>query len=112
MKKRRCLIPVNAFYEWPKEGKPPKQPYAFELSSGNLFAFAGIWDACKDGEGHWLQSYAIVTTEANELMARIHPRMPVILHSRDYDRWLNREEHRTATARSVATIRVGGYGDA
>ena len=92
MKKRRCLIPVNAFYEWPKEGKPPKQPYAFELSSGNLFALAGVWDAWKDGEGHWLQSYAIVTTEANELMARIHPRMPVILHSRDYDRWLDREE--------------------
>ncbi len=92
MKKRRCLIPVNAFYEWPKEGKPPKQPYAFELSSGNLFSFAGIWDAWKDGEGHWLQSYAIVTTEANELMSRIHPRMPVILHSRDYDRWLDREE--------------------
>ncbi len=42
--------------------------------------------------GHWLQSYAIVTTEANELMSRIHPRLPVILHSRDYDRWLNREE--------------------
>lgn len=92
MKKRRCLIPVNAFYEWPKEGKPPKQPYAFELSSGNLFAFAGIWDAWKDGEGHWLQSYAIVTTVANELMSRIHPRMPVILHSRDYDRWLDRGE--------------------
>ena len=92
MKKRRCLIPVNGFYEWPKEGKPPKQPYAFELSSGSLFAFAGIWDAWKDGEGHWLQSYAIVTTEANELMARIHSRMPVILHSRDYDRWLDREE--------------------
>ncbi len=91
MKKRRCLIPVNAFYEWPKEGKPPKQPYAFELSNGNLFAFAGIWDAWKDGQGHWLQSYAIVTTEANELMARIHHRMPVIMHSRDYDRWLDRE---------------------
>ena len=92
MKKRRCLIPVNAFYEWPKEGKPPKQPYAFELSNGNMFAFAGIWDAWKDGEGHWLQSYAIVTTEANELMSQIHPRMPVILHSRDYGRWLDREE--------------------
>ena len=92
MKKRRCLIPVNAFYEWRKEGNPPKQPYVFELSSGNLFALAGIWDAWKDGEGHWLQSYAIVTTEANELMSRIHPRMPVILHSRDYDRWLDREE--------------------
>jgi putative SOS response-associated peptidase YedK len=51
-----------------------------------------LWDAWKDKEGHWLQSFAIVTTEANELMSRIHPRMPVILHARDYDRWLDREE--------------------
>ena len=71
---------------------PPKQPYTFELSSGGTFAFAGLWDAWKDREGHWLQSFAIVTTEANELMAPIHPRMPVILHARDYDRWLDREE--------------------
>jgi putative SOS response-associated peptidase YedK len=67
MKKRRCIIPASAFYEWPKEGKPPKQPYAFEISSGNLFAFAGLWDAWKDKDGHWLQSFAIVTTGANEL---------------------------------------------
>ena len=91
-KKRRCLIPVSAFYEWPKIGKPPKQPYAFELANGQTFAFAGLWDAWKDGAGHWLQSFAIVTTEANEMMSRIHPRMPVILHARDYDRWLDREE--------------------
>jgi putative SOS response-associated peptidase YedK len=91
-KKRRCLVPVSGFYEWPKEGKPPKQPYAFELSNGSTFALAGLWDAWKDKEGHWLQSFAIVTTEANELMSRIHPRMPVILHARDYDRWLDREE--------------------
>ena len=76
----------------PKEGKPLKQPYSFELANGNLMGFAGLWDAWKDAQGHWLQSFAIVTTEANELMARIHPRMPVILHSRDYDRWLDREE--------------------
>ena len=92
MQKRRCLIPANAFYEWSKEGKPPKQPYVFELSSGNLFAFAGLWDAWKDREGHWMQSFAIVTTEANELMAWLHPRMPVVLHEADYDRWLDREE--------------------
>ena len=76
----------------PKEGKPPKQPYSFELTNGNLMGFAGLWDAWKDAQGHWLQSFAIVTTDANELMARIHPRMPVILRSRDYDRWLDREE--------------------
>ena len=92
VKKRRCLIPVNAFYEWPKEGKSPKQPYVFEMASGKAFAFAGIWDGWKDAQGHWLRSFAIVTTEANELMARIHPRMPVILRPTDYDRWLDPEE--------------------
>jgi putative SOS response-associated peptidase YedK len=95
-KKRRCLIPATAFYEWPKAApvnkKEPKQPYAFELDTGGMFAFAGLWDAWKDAEGHWLQSYAIVTTVANELMSRIHDRMPVILHEKDYDRWLDREE--------------------
>ncbi|MBW4038802.1 MAG: SOS response-associated peptidase [Acidobacteria bacterium] len=57
-----------------------------------IFCNRALWDAWKDSGGHWLQSFAIVTTEANELMSRIHPRMPVILHSRDYDRWLDREE--------------------
>jgi putative SOS response-associated peptidase YedK len=89
-KKRRCLVPASAFYEWPKAGKAPKQPYAFDLANGGMFAFAGVWDAWKDGEGHWLQSFAIVTTVANELMARIHDRMPVILRPGDYDRWLER----------------------
>lgn len=90
-KRRRCLVPADGFYEWPKDARPPKQPYAFSLINGNPFAFAGVWDAWKDAEGHWLQSFAIVTTEANELMASIHPRMPVMLHARDYDRWLDRE---------------------
>ncbi len=91
-RKRRCLVPANAFYEWPKAGDSPKQPYAFELSNGAPMAFAGLWDAWKDKEGHWLQSFAIVTTEANELLAWMHPRMPVILEPRDYDRWLDRAE--------------------
>jgi putative SOS response-associated peptidase YedK len=91
-KKRRCLIPASSFYEWSKVSEPLKQPYSFELANAQPMAFAGLWDAWKDKEGHWLQSFAIVTTEANELMSRIHPRMPCILHPRDYDRWLDREE--------------------
>ena len=75
-----------------KVSEPLKQPYSFELANGNPIGFAGLWDAWKDNQGHWLQSFAIVTTEANELMSRVHPRMPVILHPRDYDRWLDREE--------------------
>lgn len=92
VKKRRCLVPADAFYEWPKDPKAPRKPYAIEMKDGGMFAFAGLWDAWKDAEGKWLQSYAIVTTEANELMVKIHPRMPVILRQQDYDRWLDRDE--------------------
>jgi len=90
-KKRRCLVPASAFYEWKKVDAKTKQPYAFTLDGGSMFAFAGLWDAWKDGQGHWLQSFSICTTTANELMSSVHPRMPVILHKRDYDRWLYRE---------------------
>ena len=104
-KKRRCLVPVSGFYEWSQILKPLKQPYAFEMQSGGMFAFAGLWDAWKDGEGHWLQSFAIVTTSANELLAPIHPRMPVILHARDYDRPAPRPRgNGTAAARPAAVI--------
>lgn len=110
-KKRRCLIRAQAFYEWPKEGKPPKQLYIFELASGKPMAFAGVWDAWKDMDGQWLQSFAIVTTEANELLAWIHPRMPVILQARDYDRWLDRGDGRAAVG-SAASVRCGCHGNA
>ena len=92
MKKRRCIVPASAFFEWSKVSPTLKQPYVFELANGSPLGFAGLWDAWKDKDGHWPQSFAIVTTEANELMCRIHPRMPAILHPRDYDRWLDREE--------------------
>lgn len=88
-KKRRCLVPASAFYEWDKKGE--KKPYTIDLANGKMFALAGLWDAWKDKDGRWLQSYAIITTAANELMASIHDRMPVILRPRDYDRWLDRE---------------------
>lgn len=91
-KKRRCLIPATAFYERDKvSGGKTKQPYAFDLTNGSMFSFAGVWDAWKEPDGRWLQSYAVITTPANELIARIHDRMPVILRSRDYDRWLQRD---------------------
>ncbi len=91
-KKRRCIVPADSFYEWSKVTPPLKTPYSFELTNGQPIAFAGFWDAWKDPAGNWLQSFAIATTEANELMSRVHPRMPCILHPRDFDRWLDREE--------------------
>ena len=56
-------------------------------------AFAGLWDAWKDpANGQWLQTFTIVTTDANEIMMPVHNRMPVILHESDFNRWLSRVE--------------------
>lgn len=91
-RKRRCIVPASAFYEWRRIDPKTRQPFAFSMADGSIFGFAGLWDAWRDAQGNWLQSFAIVTTDANPLMAPVHNRMPVILHSRDYDRWISREE--------------------
>lgn len=84
------MVPDSS-YEWKKLDPKTKQPYAFTLSDGQPFAFAGLWDAWKDSaNGEWLQTFAIITTDPNELTAEVHNRMPVILHPKDYDRWLER----------------------
>jgi putative SOS response-associated peptidase YedK len=90
-RRRRCLVPADGFYEWKNVDPKTKQPYAFSVTDGEPFAFAGLWDVWKEPDGGWLQSYSIITTDANEIMEPVHKRMPVILHPRDYDRWLARE---------------------
>lgn len=88
--KRRCIVPVDAFFEWhATKGEKRKQPYAIGLKSGAPFGLAALWENWKDPNGDWLRTFAIVTTEANELMAEIHERMPVILPPEDYERWLS-----------------------
>ena len=82
-KNRRCIIPASGFFEWLTEGKS-KQPYLFRHPDDRPLAFAGLWE--KWGE---LESCTIITTEANEVMAPIHDRMPVILGRNDYSRWLD-----------------------
>ena len=91
-RKRRCLVPADGFYEWKKlddSSKPQKDPYAITLTNGEPMAFGGLWDAWKEPDGSWLQSFSIITTEANEIMATIHNRMPVIVHRRDWVEWLD-----------------------
>lgn len=89
--KRRCLIPADGFYEWRTIGKA-KQPYAFALESHQPFAIAGLWENWRDpATGEWLRSCTMITTEANELVATVHDRMPVILEPSDYARWLGEE---------------------
>ena len=89
-RKRRCLVCADGFYEWQRTGKG-KVPYRIALKTGEPFAFAGIWSMGQDGQRRPWSSFAIVTTEANRLVAQIHNRMPVILSPEDEATWLNPE---------------------
>jgi putative SOS response-associated peptidase YedK len=89
-KRRRCLLPIDSFFEWrPIEGQKTKQPYAIAMKSGEPFALAAIWENCQRPETEeWMRTFAVLTCPANELMADIHDRMPVIVPPESYDRWL------------------------
>jgi putative SOS response-associated peptidase YedK len=88
--RRRCLLPIDNFFEWQAiKGTKVKQPYAVGMKSGELFALAAIWEAWKrPGTDDWVRTFAVITCPANELMAQIHGRMPVIVPPEGYDRWL------------------------
>lgn len=91
---RRCLVPIDGYFEW-KATKSGKQPYALAMADGKPFCLAGIWESRPDPvlrPGTEPKTFAIVTCPPNELVASIHDRMPVILHEKDYARWLG-EDH-------------------
>jgi len=89
MRKRRCLVPADAFYEWARTESKTKQPYAIALRSGEPYAFAGLWEQWRPREGEPLETFTILTTDPNELLEPIHNRMPVVLEPKDYGRWLD-----------------------
>ncbi|WP_417685257.1 SOS response-associated peptidase [Roseibium sp.] len=88
MKHHRCLIPASGFYEWCRtpEGK---QPFYMTPADGGLMAFAGLWETWSDPDGGDMDTGAILTTEANRSISRIHNRMPAILMPEDFDAWLD-----------------------
>jgi putative SOS response-associated peptidase YedK len=79
---------ADSFYEWKREGRN-RTPMRIMLDSGELFAFAGLWEAWKRPDDSWMLSCAIVTTAANEMVADIHDRMPVILDPNVESVWLD-----------------------
>jgi putative SOS response-associated peptidase YedK len=92
LKRRRCLIPADAFYEWQRLDPKTKRPFAFALASGEPYAFAGLWESWRPREqadAPPLETFTILTTDPNQLMEPVHNRMPVILEPKDYDRWLD-----------------------
>jgi putative SOS response-associated peptidase YedK len=79
---------VDGFFEWKAiKGQRAKQPYAIAMKDGSPFRIAGIWENWKEpSSGEWIRTFAIITTDANELVAEIHDRMPVILPASGYVR--------------------------
>ena len=90
---RRCILPVDGFFEWKAiKGHTAKQPYAIAMKHGYPFGLGGIRENWKDpSSDEWLRTFAIITTDANEMVAEIHDRMPLILGPADYGRWLSDE---------------------
>lgn len=108
-KQRRCLIPADGFYEWQRLDRKTKQPYYFQLTDQQPFAFAGLWEHWQ-GEGAVVETCTILTTQANELLQPIHDRMPVIIRPEAYDRWLEptvTPEHQTLLRPYDATLMQG-----
>ena len=104
--RRRCIIPADGFYEWQRlEGAKRKQPMFISRPDGEPFAFAGLWEKWRnannldeDGEPLELHSCTIITCEANEAMAPVHDRMPVVLPPGVWDLWLDPANTDAATA--------------
>lgn len=87
---RRCLVPADGFFEWKRVGtEKSKQPYWFQLADREPFAFAGLWERWYDPAGVRVESFAILTTRPNSLVASFHDRMPVILGTEAYAMWLD-----------------------
>ena len=90
LRKRRCLILADGFYEWQKLGGKQKRPMRITLTSGEPFAFAGLWETWQDPEGEVVTSCTIITTSANDALRPIHDRMPVILPQEAEAFWLDK----------------------
>ena len=86
-KNRRCLVITDGFYEWLREEKN-KIPHRVMMKDRQPYAMAGLWDRWKRSDGREFETFSIVTTEPNDLIAKIHDRMPVILKKEEESLWL------------------------
>jgi putative SOS response-associated peptidase YedK len=88
VKNKRCLVPASGFFEWVKNHDGSKTPHFIHFTDSRLFAFAGLWERWTKGGGEPLETFTIITTEPNEVVAPLHDRMPVILASDHFGEWL------------------------
>jgi len=87
-RRRRCIVPADGFYEW-KKGGDGKQPWFITRRDGKPMALAGLWEHWESPDGSVIESFTLITTAPNELVERLHDRMPAILPEETFDRWLD-----------------------
>jgi len=105
-KKRRVLIPAGGFFEWKSE-EGAKQPYYICRLDGKPFSLAGLWERWEKGAAP-LETCTILTTEPNELVAKLHNRMPVIIPPEDYESWIDPETDQDAVAELLTAVPAEG----
>lgn len=88
LERRRCIVPVDGFYEWKTIGKK-KKPYRIVVEHGKLFAIAGLWEKWKSPQGEVIESFTLITQPANKMMSAIHDRMPAILLPGQEKLWID-----------------------
>jgi putative SOS response-associated peptidase YedK len=89
LRRRRCLVPADGFYEWAVAGAGPRRPWWITRPDHRCFAIAGLWERWRRPEGDWLESCTLLTTDANARLRPIHDRMPVILPPDAWETWLD-----------------------
>jgi putative SOS response-associated peptidase YedK len=88
LRRRRCLVVADGFYEWQRIDRR-RQPFWIGMRDDKPFGFAGLWESWEGPDHSAIESCTILTTEANDLVRPIHDRMPVIVEEADYSRWLD-----------------------
>ncbi len=89
-KSRRCLVPMDGFYEWKREGKT-KTPYRIIMHDDSIFSAAGLWESWKNDKGEEVFSFTVITQPPNELVKGIHDRMPAILTQEQEKLWIDND---------------------
>lgn len=91
-KRRRCVVPVSGFYEWTKSESGRKQPWYIHRAGGEIMLLAGLWERWeKNAAMGAIESFTIMTTDANEDIRALHHRMPVVLERERVETWLDSE---------------------
>ncbi len=107
LRRRRCLVPADGFYEW-AGAKGSKQPYCIGLEGRAPFAFAGLWERWVNPEGEAIESCTLLTTEATEHLRGLHNRMPVIVDPVDYGLWMDPDVKEPDLVSPVIDRNLGG----